>query len=91
MEKRDEEYIAYYNARMKKFKDNSLYERSYAAEKKMHETISACAKLEDFRAMIEKDHPEVQCAIALVKDQETARLAHFPTLWLSAGSKSISA
>jgi hypothetical protein len=77
MEKRHEEYIAYYNARMKKYEGNPLYARSYAVEKKMYEAILRCAKLEDFRSVIEKDHPEVQCAIALVKDQETARLAHF--------------
>jgi len=77
MEKRHEEYNAYYYARMKKFEGNQLYPLSYAAEKRMYEAISGCEKLEDFRGIIEKDHPEVQCAIALVKDQETARLALF--------------
>jgi hypothetical protein len=80
MEKRHEEYVVYYEARMKKFEGNPTYARTYAAEKKLYETIRDVPKLEDFRTVVEKDHPEVQCAIALVKDQESARLAHFKKL-----------
>ncbi|EPG76080.1 hypothetical protein LEP1GSC058_0308 [Leptospira fainei serovar Hurstbridge str. BUT 6] len=77
MEKMHEEYAAYYNARMRRFEGNPLYSRSFIAEKRMSDAIAGCSKLEDFRLIVEKEHPEVQCAIALVKDQETARLAHF--------------
>lgn len=77
MDQRHAEYIAYYEARMKKYENQPAYKRCYEAEKKMAEAIKSCARLEDFRAVIEREHPEVRCAIALVEDQEAARLESY--------------
>jgi len=77
MDQRHADYIAYYEARMKKYEGQPMYARSYAAEKAMADAIRSCAKLEDFRTVVERDHPEVKCAIARVEDQEAARLESF--------------
>ena len=73
MEQRHAEYLDYYRARVKKYEGNPLYPHSLKAEQAMYEAMASCVTLDDFRTKI-GDLP-LKCAIALVKDQETARLA----------------
>ena len=80
MDNRHADYSAYYEARMKRFAGNPAYARSYQAEQVLYQAISGDGGMEGFRTIMERDHPEVQCAIALVKDQESARLEHFQKL-----------
>ena len=75
MEQRHAEYLAYYKARLKRYENNPLYPLTYQAEKNLFEAFAACATLEEFKTRI-GDLP-LRCAIALVKDQETARMKFF--------------
>ncbi|OHD54685.1 MAG: hypothetical protein A2Y33_02575 [Spirochaetes bacterium GWF1_51_8] len=75
MDQRHADYLAYYRARVKKYENNPLYPFSYQAELNMLAAFEGCEKLEDFKSRV-GDLP-LKCAIALVKDQETARLAFY--------------
>jgi len=77
VDQRHADYVAYYRARMQRYQGDPLYPRSAAAERDLYEAIHGCATLDDFRTVIETDHPEVKCAIARVLDQEQARAEHF--------------
>lgn len=80
MEKRHEEYIKYYEVRFKKYENNPLYKNSYQAEKKMYEAIKNAKDLKEFGEILKKEKLNLKCAIALVKDQETARLNHYKSI-----------
>jgi len=78
MDQRHADYIGYYRARVKKYEGNPLYPRSLAAERALCAAMESCTLLEDFRA---KAGPlSLACAIALVQDQESARLALYEEL-----------
>ncbi len=80
MDQRHQEYIDYYRVRVKKYENNPIYENSLKAEQNMLRIISGVPTLEEFKTAVEKDKPHIQCAIALVKDQELARQKHFTEL-----------
>lgn len=73
MDQRHQEYIDYYRSRMRKYENNPLYPNSYESEKAMYEAIASCNELSEFRGKMENGNLAVKNAIALVKDQETAR------------------
>lgn len=73
MEQRHKEYIEYYRTRMKKYENNSMYKNSYETEKALFEAISNSADLDDFGRKVEEGNLAVKNAIALIKDQYTAR------------------
>lgn len=73
MEKRHQEYMEYYQARFKKYEDNPLYPYSYQSEKALYDAIATSDKLDEFGRKVEEGNLAVENAIALVKDQETAR------------------
>lgn len=73
MEIRHQEYMEYYHVRMKKYENNSLYPHSYQSEKELYEAIANSKDLEEFGRKVEEGNLAVENAIALVKDQETAR------------------
>jgi hypothetical protein len=77
MDQRHADYVAYYEARARRHADQPLYPRTAAAERRLADAIRGCARLDDFRAVIETERPEQQCAIARVLDQAAARAAHF--------------
>lgn len=77
MDQRHLDYIAYYKVRMQKFEGNPMYKNSLEAEKAMFDAISGIEELEEFRDKVQAGKLNVKCAIALVKDQETARLQHY--------------
>lgn len=72
MDQRHKEYTGYYEARVKKAEQNSLYPNLAAAEKELYKAISTAKDLEEFAKCVEKNKLELKCAIAKVKDQETA-------------------
>jgi hypothetical protein len=77
MEQRHKEYIEYYRARFKKYEGNPMYPHSEAAERAMLEAIETAADLNEFRDRLFAGNLHVKVAVALVKDQEAARLRHF--------------
>jgi len=58
---------------MKKYENNSLYPHSYQSEKELYDAIANSKDLEEFGRKVEEGNLAVENAIALVKDQETAR------------------
>ena len=77
MDQRHQEYIDYYRVRMQKYENNHIYKNSLEAEKAIYEAISGIKELEEFREKMQSGNLNVKCGIALVKDQETARLQHY--------------
>lgn len=73
MNQRHQEYLEYYQSRLKKYENNPLYANSYQSEKALYDAISNSEDLEDFGQKVESENLAVKNAIALVKDQETAR------------------
>jgi len=73
LEKRHQEYLEYYRARLKKYENNPLYPYSYQSEKVLYQGIASSENLEEFGQKVEEDNLAVKSAISLVKDQETAR------------------
>jgi hypothetical protein len=70
MDERHSDYVAYYEARMKKFEGSELYKESALTEKALYEAIASCEKLEDFKEKLEAGNLHVKNAIALIKDKE---------------------
>ena len=69
-----QDYLLYYEARMKRWQNNDIYTHSYQSEKALCDLVASCSSMEElqgkaaaFRAL------SVQNAIALVKDQEAYR------------------
>ncbi|MDO8870772.1 MAG: hypothetical protein Q7V10_08505 [Methanobacteriaceae archaeon] len=73
MNQRHQEYVKYYESRLKKYENNLLYPYSYKSEKALYDAISESEDLEEFGQKVEWGNLAVKNAIALVKDQETAR------------------
>lgn len=73
MDIRHQEYMEYYHVRMQKYENNSLYPHSYQSEKELYEAIANSKDLEEFGRKVDEGNLAVENAIALVKDQETAR------------------
>lgn len=68
------DYLLYYEARMKRRQHSNVYTHSYQSEKAMYELVASCSSLEDLQAKSDEFRRlSVQNAIALVKDQETYR------------------
>ena len=80
MDQRHQEYIKYYRSRMLKYENNPLYKNSFETEKSLYNAISNSENLDEFGKKIEENNLAVKNAIALVKDQETARKKHLKEL-----------
>jgi len=80
MDQRHQEYIKYYRSRMLKYENNPLYKNSFETEKSLYNAISNSENLDEFGKKIEENNLAVKNAIALVKDQETARKKHLEEL-----------
>ncbi len=80
LSKRHEEYIAYYRARVQKYKNNPMYMHSFEAEHRMLEAIENSEDLAEFKTIVREDFIDVDIARALIKDQETARMKMFNDL-----------
>ena len=77
MEQRQQEYIDYYRARLRKYENNPLYRNSCASERALLDALTACEKLEDFKAACENGQLPFKNALALMKDQESAWEQHY--------------
>src|SRR4051812_30940781 len=77
MDTRHLEYIEYYKARLKKYENNPMYRNSYESEKALYDAIASCAQLEDFKNKVEEGKLPFKNAVALMKDQETAREKYY--------------
>jgi hypothetical protein len=80
MDQRQQEYVAYYEARLRNVAGNPLYPHTEAAERALYEAIRSAPSLEAFRERLEKEKLEVGCAVARVRDQATARAALYEEL-----------
>ncbi|MEP6674167.1 MAG: hypothetical protein ABJA78_03405 [Ferruginibacter sp.] len=68
------DYILYYEARMKKREYDPFYNHSYLAEKAMYELVASCSSMEELQGQADQFKTlSVQNAVALVKDQERFR------------------
>ena len=72
------DYKSYYKARMDRYENDPLFNYSYQSEKALSEAMDSCQELIEFKDRI--GDLNIKNAIALVKDQETARLAHYTAL-----------
>jgi hypothetical protein len=73
-----EDYKTYYKVRAKRYKNSPLYPHSYASETALSDAMDSCSELIEFKDKI--GDLNIKNAIALVKDQETARLKHYKDL-----------
>ncbi len=80
MDQRHADYVSYYQARATRHAGDPLYPRAAEAERLLYEAIRDCARLEDFRTVVETGKPELHCAIARTLDQAAARAEHFRAL-----------
>lgn len=80
MDTRHAEYVAYYEARVKRFEGSTLYPRTLAAERAILEAIRGAPNLEAFRERLVTGKLDLAAAQALVQDQELARAAHYDAL-----------
>jgi hypothetical protein len=68
------DYMLYYEARMKRRQQTDIYSHSYLSEKAIYELVASCNSMEDIQARAAEFRAlSVQNAIALVKDQEMYR------------------
>jgi len=77
MDQRHQDYIDYYRARVKKYENNPMYKNSYLSEKAIFEAISSCKELSEFKAKLDQGNLTLKNAVALIRDQETARLKFY--------------
>ena len=70
-----EDYKAYYRVRMERYEGNTMYPHSYLTEKALFDAMNNAQTGHDFKKAIDEQKLNIKNAIALVKDQETARLA----------------
>ncbi|MCB1165320.1 MAG: hypothetical protein KDK33_04140, partial [Leptospiraceae bacterium] len=66
--------------RLKKYEGNPMYPHSEKAERAMLDAIETAKDLNEFKERMFAENLNVKVAIALVKDQETARLKHFQSM-----------
>ena len=69
------DYKTYYKVRMERYEGDPNYPHSYESEKALYEAMNSCDELAEFRDKL--GDLNVKNAIALVKDEESARLQHF--------------
>lgn len=74
MDKRQQEYTEYYQARMKKYEGNPMYANSYLTEKALYELMRDAKTEEEYKEKFFGEKLNLKNAIALTKDRETARL-----------------
>ncbi len=68
------DYLLYYEARMKRWQNSDIYTHSYQSEKAIYDLIASCTSLDDLQSKAELFRSlTVKNAIALVQDQETYR------------------
>lgn len=68
------DYMLYYEARMKRRENDPNYSHSYQSEKAFYDLIASCSSMDELQGKAEQFRQlGVQNAIALVKDQETYR------------------
>ena len=68
------DYLLYYEARMKRRQNSEVYTHSYQSEKALYDLVASCNGMEDLQTRSgEFRSLSVQNAIALVKDQEAYR------------------
>jgi len=72
VDQRHQEYVDYYRARLAKFENNPLYPNCAAAERAMFDAISTASNLEEFGEREAAQKLSLNCAIARVRDTETA-------------------
>jgi hypothetical protein len=80
VDQRQQDYVDYYRARLKKYEGNPRYANSLAAEKAMFEAISGAPNLQAFKHRIEAENLPFHCAAALTKDHALARKAFYESL-----------
>ncbi|MCB1172545.1 MAG: hypothetical protein KDK39_03215 [Leptospiraceae bacterium] len=77
---RQEEYTAYYKARMQKYEGNPMYVNSWQTEKALYELMRDAQSKAEYQEKFFSEKLNIKNAIALVKDQETARLQHYESI-----------
>jgi hypothetical protein len=80
MDQRHAEYVEYYRARLAKYDGNPLYPHSAAAERALFDAISTAVSLDEFKEMEASGKLSLQCAIARIRDQESAYLAYYESV-----------
>jgi len=73
-----EDYKLYYKARLDKYENNPIYPNSYQTEKALSDAMNSCNELHEFKDKL--GDLNIKNSIALIKDQETARLTHYTSL-----------
>ena len=68
------DYLLYYEARMKRRQNSDVYTQSYQSEKALYNLVASCSNMEELLGKADQFRQlSVQNAIALVKDQEAYR------------------
>jgi hypothetical protein len=68
------DYLLYYEARMKRRENSEVYKHSYLSEKAFYDLVASCSSMEELQGKADQFRQlGVQNAIALVKDQEAYR------------------
>jgi hypothetical protein len=68
------DYLLYYEARMKRRQNSTDYANSYQSEKAMYELLASCNSMEEMQGKADQMKAlSLQNAIALIKDQELIR------------------
>ena len=68
------DYLLYYEARVKRRQNSDVYTHSYLSEKALYDLVASCSNMEELQGKAGLFRQlSVQNAIALVKDQETYR------------------
>ncbi len=73
MDIRHQEYAAYYQARYQKVAKNPWYPHTAAAERELLDAITTAPSLEAFDDVLRSRNLNVKCAVARVRDDQTAR------------------
>ncbi len=69
------DYKLYYKTRMDRYENDPLFKHSFMSEQALYRAMESCNDLADFKDKI--GDLNIKNAIALVKDQETAKLNHY--------------
>jgi hypothetical protein len=69
-----QDYLLYYESRMKRREKSDVYTHSYQSEKALYDLVASCSGMEELQGKADAFRAlTVQNAVALVKDQETYR------------------
>lgn len=80
MDARHAEYVEYYRARMARYEGNPMYPASYAAERALFDAIHTASSLDEFGERLRAGKLDLACAVARVRDQETAQAAFYRSI-----------